>query len=89
MKMRIIAMLLAVAMLFGMVPTGVIAIELDENGNLHFQMVGNDRVTASLLDGKDDPYEQGPVYQDDDIVRVSIFLEGDATIDEYSTDGIA
>ena len=89
MKIRIIAMLLAVGMLLGCLPSNVFAISLDENGNLHFQMVGNDRVSASLLDGKGDYYEPTVTYKDEDIVRVSIFLEDDATIDKYSTDGIA
>lgn len=89
MKIRIIAMLLAVGMLLGCLPSNVFAISLDENSNLHFQMVGNDRVSASLLDGKGDYYEPTVTYKDEDIVRVSIFLEDDATIDKYSTDGIA
>ena len=77
-------------MLFGMLPQNVFAIELDENGNLRFQMVGNDRVSASLLDGAGDYYEPAVTYKDEDIVRVSIFLEEEATIDQgYSTDGIA
>lgn len=89
MKIRIIAMLLAVGMLLGCLPSNVFATSLDENGNLHFQMVGNDRVSASLLDGKGDYYEPTVTYKDEDIVRVSIFLEDAATIDKYSTDGIA
>ena len=90
MKNRVIAILLAVVMLLGMLPSSVFAIELDGNGNVRFQQVGNDRVSASLLDGTGDPYEQGVTYEDDDIVRVSIFLEESATIDQgYSTDGIA
>lgn len=89
MKIRIIAMLLVVGMLLGCLPSNVFAISLDENSNLHFQMVGNDRVSASLLDGKGDYYEPTVTYKDEDIVRVSIFLEDDATIDKYSTDGIA
>ena len=82
-------MLLAAVMLLGCLPSNVFAISLDENGNLRFQMVGNDRVSASLLDGSGDYYEPTVTYKDEDIVRVSIFLEDDATIDKYSTDGIA
>ena len=89
MKKRLIAMLLAAVMLIGCLPSGVFAITLDESDNLHFQMVGNDRVSASLLDGKDDFYEPTVTYNDEDIVRVSIFLKDVATIDKYSTDGIA
>lgn len=89
MKKRFIAMLLAAVMLLGCLPSNVFAISLDENGNLRFQMVGNDRVSASLLDGSGDYYEPTVTYKDEDIVRVSIFLEDDATIDKYSTDGIA
>ncbi len=89
MKKRLIAMLLAVVMLIGCLPSSAFAITLDESGNLHFQMVGNDRVSASLLDGKGDFYEPTATYNDEDIVRVSIFLKDVATIDQYSTDGIA
>ena len=89
MKKRLIAMLLAAVMLIGCLPSGVFAITLDESDNLHFQMVGNDRVSASLLDGKGDFYEPTVTYNDEDIVRVSIFLKDVATIDKYSTDGIA
>ena len=90
MKKRLIAMLLAVVMLLGTLPLNTFAIGVDENGNLRFQMVGNDRVSASLLDGKGDYYEPPVTYKDEDIVRVSIFLKEDATIDQgYSTDGIA
>ena len=89
MKKRLIAMLLAAVMLLGCLPSNVFAISLDENGNLRFQMVGNDRVSASLLDGSGDYYEPTVTYKDEDIVRVSIFLEDAATIDKYSTDGIA
>ena len=89
MKKRFIAMLLAAAMLIGCLPSNVFAISMDENDNLRFRMVGNDRVSASLLDGSGDYYEPTVTYKDEDIVRVSIFLEDDATIDKYSTDGIA
>ena len=89
MKKRLIAMLLAAVMLIGCLPSGVFAITLDESDNLHFQMVGNDRVSASLLDGKGDFYKPTVTYNDEDIVRVSIFLKDVATIDKYSTDGIA
>ena len=89
MKKRLIAMLLAVVMLLGCLPSNVFAITLDEKGDLHFQQVGNERVSASLLDGNGDSYEPTVTYKDEDIVRVSIFLEADATIDKYSTDGIA
>ena len=90
MKKRLIAMFLAVTMLFGTLPLNTFAIGLDENGNLRFQMVGNDRVSASLLDGKGDYYEPAVIYKNEDIVRVSIFLKEDAIIDQgYSTDGIA
>ena len=89
MKKRMIAMLLAAVMLIGCLPSSVFAITLDESDNLHFQMVGNDRVSASLLDGKGDFYGPTVTYNDEDIVRVSIFLKDVATIDKYSTDGIA
>lgn len=90
MKKRLIAMLLAVVMLLGTLPLNTFAIGVDENGNLRFQMVSNDRVSASLLDGEGDSYEPTVTYKDEDIVRVSIFLKEDATIDQgFSTDGIA
>lgn len=87
---RFMAMLLVAVMLIGVLPTGVFAVGLDENGNVHFHQVKNSKVSTSLLDGAGDYYEQGSTYDENDIVRVSIFLEEKSTIDMgYSTEEIA
>ncbi len=83
-------MLLVAVMMIGVLPTGAFAVGLDEDGNVRFHQVKNSKVSASLLDGAGDYYEQKATYEDDDIVRVSIFLEEKSTIDMgYSTEEIA
>lgn len=90
MKKRLIAILLSLAMMVSLLPMGAFAIEVDENGNVVFRQVENNKVSASLLGDLGDAYEQSVTYEEDDIVRISIYLEGNSTIDEgYSTESIA
>jgi len=87
-KKRLMAMLLALVMLVSTVPMNVIAADGDDS-NVQFQQVGNENVIASLL-GTVEKESESITYNDDDVIRVSIFLENKSTIDEgYSTKDIA
>lgn len=84
---RMLSLLLAVAVLFGLAsPAGAVA----SSNTVRYQQVDNSSVSANLLHSADQETDETPQYSDTDIVRVSIVLEKASTLDAgFSTMGIA
>ena len=84
---RMLSLLLAVAVLFGLAsPAGAAA----SSNTLRYQQVDNSSVSANLLHPADQETDEVPQYDDTDIVRVSIVLEKASTLNAgFSTMGIA
>ena len=75
---RMLSLLLAVAVLFGLAsPAGAAA----SSNTLRYQQVDNSSVSANLLHPADQETDEAPQYSDTDIVRVSIVLEKASTLD--------
>lgn len=75
---RMLSLLLAVAVLFGLAsPAGAAA----SSNTLRYQQVDNSSVSANLLHPADQETDEAPQYDDTDIVRVSIVLEKASTLE--------
>lgn len=71
---RLLSLLLVLALCTGMLPYAA-AVSGNETGNLTFQKVDNDQVTADWRTEVELPQESDAPYADTEYVRVSILLE--------------
>ncbi len=89
---QVISVLLALVMVFALVPSGVFAAE-ETVVSLDFTQISEDRENSSFLEASEISEEFGqeePLYADTEVVRVSIVLEAPSTIEQgYATKGIA
>jgi len=84
---RCLSGILMIAMLLSLI-TPVYAVE--DEGNVHFTQVDDSRVTASLLPEISEEPLDTDLYDDNEVVRVSIFMEGASTLERgYSATNIA
>ncbi len=84
---KCISSVLAIVMLLSLI-TPVYAVE--DEGNVRFKQVDNDEVTASLLTEPSEEIIETEQYDADEVVRVSIFVEGESILEKgYSASNIA
>ena len=84
---RLLAVVVAVAMLASMSLPAMAA----QTDDISFRKVSNDRISATLSDREPvDRLEDTHAYSDEDVVRVSIFLDKSGVIDAgYPVEGVA
>ena len=84
---RLLSLMLAAALLLGIAaPVGAV----QSGSKVTFTQVDNSMVSVSPLEGEDGEPINMTEYIDTDVVRVSIFLEGESTVMAgYELDGIA
>ena len=82
-KKRLLALFLALTMVFTLVP-GAYAQGGEEESGLTWEQVDNSEVSASL--GREEAAEpvEAPLYDEDEQVRVSIVLEDEPALAKYS-----
>ncbi|MBE6945440.1 MAG: hypothetical protein E7459_05055, partial [Ruminococcaceae bacterium] len=85
---RALSLLLALAMVLSFaVPAQATA---GNHTEVHFEQVDNSLVSANMLTGREETIVEEQPYADTDLVRVSIFLEQNSTVEAgFSTEGIA
>lgn len=84
---RCLSGILAIIMLLSLITP---AYAVEDEGNVHFEQVDDSRVTASLLPELSEESTETALYDDNEVVRVSIFMEGASTLERgYSATNIA
>ena len=94
---RILATILVLVMVIGMFPTTVFAANGKHSGGQNGS--GSNKLSFTQVDGieadvkhpatKVEQEKEEPLYNDEDIVRVSIVMSKDATLEKYATNNIA
>lgn len=84
---RLLALILAFAMIMSLGITGAYAAQDEESGKLSYEKL--DSISTSLAN-KDNQIETdtAELYGDDELVRVTIVLDGEAAIDQASAAGL-
>lgn len=81
---------LSIVLVLSLLAAYAVPVSATGNGKVTFEKVDNSAVSGSLLTEQEDLETNEPDYADTDMVRVSIVLEDESTIDAgYPTKGIA
>lgn len=88
--MKTIKKMLSLVLVLALVLGIALPVSATDTEAVSFTKIGNDAVNTDLSDRAAKSEEEAPEYSSSDIVRVSIVLEGNSTIEAgYSTSGIA